>query len=194
MVTTEESQTGPSLDILDELAPSNVPLKSVDRHISHGLPRLKTPLWKKDNGHPGVSSPETYPCPRRSKRSQSGSGRKTNPHIRGSATTSYGTGDEDVSPTSSAPGSPLVESPQCVAPRQTPLSKGKTGDKGLLPVTEEVSMPAAEVQSSVKQSGLLIARAPRITMVSESILDGVKRFSKGSDCKDGGRDRSGLGC
>lgn len=142
MVTTKATQTRPSLDILDELVPG-ASLRPVNLHATQGILQLKMPVWDRDKGVTGA--PSTVRSPRRSKRSQSGSGRKQKSQMPGSMTTHDRPLDDDVSPTTSAPGSPLVESPHFIVPEKNTSPPEKAVGQGLLTIRKEVSMPTAEV-------------------------------------------------
>lgn len=145
MLTTKETQTRPSLDVLDELAPG-ASLKPVNRHATEGVARLKMPIW--DSNQRTTETSSTIRSPRRSNRSQSGSGKKPEKPIPGSITTHDGALDDNVSPTSSAPGSPLVDSPHSLVLKQKVLSPEQPEGQGLLSMTTEMSKPTAEVPLS----------------------------------------------
>lgn len=140
MTKADQWQTIPSFYILDELASSNVSITSINRHSAHArLPRLKTPAWNKNQDHSSVSSPGRINPPR-SRRSQSGSGKKPNRKHPGSTGTFDGALDDDISPTSSAPASPRVDSPYSIVPKQVQLSKEEVLGKDISSMTKATSM------------------------------------------------------
>lgn len=121
--TMDETKARPSLDALDEHTAGASPGEASIRPIFHTAFRLKNPVWDKNGGGSGFSSPGGQP--RRSKRSQQASAKTSQSRLSNAPGKKNDPMEDDVSPTNSAPGTPRLMSPNLNATRQDPISPTK---------------------------------------------------------------------